>query len=566
VTNVAIHSVTLLICLCGLAGNGAVLWLLGSRHVSRNFTTTYILMLTFIDVLFLLFLIPSSLLFLLEGVSCSVIMPLQYVWLLFQMDWVFYCLWLYPLTAISILRCRSMHCPLWHCCHHPQHLSWVVHSLFGAFSITLITLFATWASLCAFLPPEHCWVSLISMYAFNLLLCAPFMLISITILYIKVKSGSHQQQPKSLDIVICLAVLLTLPFSLRNLLQVFGYTIFSFPVAFLLTCIHSSIKPFIYLLVGRCWRHCSVGSLRLSLQRGDDLCEIVGTNVAIHSVTLLICLCGLAGNAAVIWVLGFHLKRDTMKPITAYILDLAIINFLFLIFMLPSTLLFLLEDVSCSLFILPGYISFLFLLFVMFYSVGLYRLTAISIERCRAILCPRDCFFHLPQDLSWVVVSAVLWALSITVIAAISAVTSLCQSQERKHCQGALISLYTLNFLVFAPSVVISSTILFINFKGMSQQHQVKKLDIIVFLVVLFALPISVWNFLQQLGYTTVSPQVVLLFACLHSSINPFIYFSVTKCWRLRSMEFLRDCLQRIFEEPEENTACRNDANMDTVI
>ncbi|KAM7035099.1 proto-oncogene Mas-like [Acridotheres tristis] len=303
-----------------------------------------------------------------------------------------------------------------------------------------------------------------------------------------------------------------------------------------------------------------------SATEGDDLCETDVPNVAIHSVTLLICLCGLPGNGAVIWVLGFHLKRETMKPITAYILDLAIINFLFLIFMLPSTLLFLLEDVSCSLFILPGYIRFLFLLFVMFYSVGLYRLTAISIERCRAILCPRDCFFHLPQDLSWVVVSAVLWALSITVIAAISAVTSLCQSQEHKHCQRALISLYILNFLVFAPSVVISSTLLFIHFKGRSQQHQVKKLDIIVFFVMLSALPVSVWNFLQQLGYITVSPHVVLLFACLHSSINPFIYFSVTKCRRLRSMESLRDCLQRIFEDPEENTACRNDANMDTVI
>ncbi|XP_016160927.1 PREDICTED: proto-oncogene Mas-like [Ficedula albicollis] len=240
------------------------------------------------------------------------------------------------------------------------------------------------------------------------------------------------------------------------------------------------------------------------------------------------------------------------------ILDLAIINSIFLIFMLLSTLLFLLEDLSCSSILLPGYIRFLLLLFVMFYSVELYRLTAISIERCRSVLCQPGCFFHLPQDLSWVVVSAVLWALSITVIAAISAVTFLCQSQEHRHCQGALISLYTLNFLVFAPSVVISSTIFFIHFKYRSQQHQIKKLDIIVFLAVLLTLPISLWNFLQQLGYTTVSPQVVLLFACMHSSINPFIYFSETKCWKVRSMESFRDCLQSVFEEPEENNARRD--------
>ncbi|XP_037993631.1 mas-related G-protein coupled receptor member H-like [Motacilla alba alba] len=297
---------------------------------------------------------------------------------------------------------------------------------------------------------------------------------------------------------------------------------------------------------------------------GDHLCEIHVTDVAIHSVTLLICLCGLAGNGAVIWVLGFRIHRDTMKLITAYILDLAIINFLFLIFMALSSLFFLLEDFSCSSIMSPAYINFLFLLFVMLYSVGLFRLTAISIERCRSMLCPHGLFCHLPQGLSWGVVSAMLWGLSITVIAAISAVTSLCESQGHKHCQWALICLYILSFLIFAPSVVISSTILFIHFKGRSQLQQFKKLDIIVFLAVLFTLPLSLWNFLQQLGYSTVSHQVVLLFACMHSSINPFIYISVTKCCRRCSMESLREHLQKVFEEPEESSAPRNDATRDT--
>ncbi|KAF4787395.1 hypothetical protein TURU_000048 [Turdus rufiventris] len=114
--------------------------------------------------------------------------------------------------------------------------------------------------------PEQCRVPLISMYAFNLLLSALLMLISRTIIFIKVKSGSHQQQPKRFDIVICLSVLFTLPFSLRNLLKLLSYSIFSSQVVFLLTCSHSSIKPFIYFLAGRCWRPRSVGSLQLSLQ------------------------------------------------------------------------------------------------------------------------------------------------------------------------------------------------------------------------------------------------------------------------------------------------------------
>ncbi|XP_005042615.1 PREDICTED: mas-related G-protein coupled receptor member H-like [Ficedula albicollis] len=267
VTNVAIHSVALLICLCGLAGNGAVLWLLSSPHVSRNSTTRYILILTFFDFLLLLHLVPSSLLFLQEDVSCSVIMPLLYVWLVFQLSLMYSSLGLYLLTAINIRRCRSIHCPIWHCCHRPQHLSKVVCAVIWAFSITVIALFTAVIFLCASQLPEHCRMSLISMYAFNLLLCAPFTLISSAILFIKDKSGSHQQQPKRLNIVICVILLFTLPLSLWKFLQEFGYTIFTSQEAFLLICIQSSIKPFIYFLAGSCWRHCSMGSLRLSLQR-----------------------------------------------------------------------------------------------------------------------------------------------------------------------------------------------------------------------------------------------------------------------------------------------------------
>nr|XP_014130673.2 LOW QUALITY PROTEIN: mas-related G-protein coupled receptor member H-like [Zonotrichia albicollis] len=263
-TSVAIHSVTLLICLCGLAGNGAVLWLLGSRCLSRNSTILYILVLTLLDFLFLLILLPSALLFLLENVSCSSsVMPLQYVWFLFRVPLVSHTFCLYTLTCISILRCRSIHCSFWLCCRRPQHLSWVVLALL----ITFITVFATMISLCFVQLSEQCWVSLISVHAFSLLLCAPIMLISSTIFCIKVKPGSHQQQPKRLNIVICLIVLFTLPLSLWNLLQYLGYTIVSSQIVFLLACIHSTIKPFIYFLVGRCWRPCSVGSLRLSLRR-----------------------------------------------------------------------------------------------------------------------------------------------------------------------------------------------------------------------------------------------------------------------------------------------------------
>nr|XP_014130179.1 mas-related G-protein coupled receptor member A8-like [Zonotrichia albicollis]XP_026654953.1 mas-related G-protein coupled receptor member A8-like [Zonotrichia albicollis] len=278
VTSAAIHSVILLICLCGLTGNGAVLWHLGSHFLSRNSTILYILVLTFLDFLLLLFVLPSTLLFLLENVSCSIIMPLQYVGLLFRLSAVLHSLWLCTLTFISLKRCRSTHCPLWHCCHHPQHLLKVMHALLGAVFITFIIVIAIIFSPCIVLLSEHCWVFYVSMHAFNLLLCAPFILISSKIVFTHFKPGSHQQQPKRLDIVICLIVLFTLPLSLCHFLQELGYTVVPSQVLFLLACIHRSINPIIYFLVGRCWRPCSVKSLKLSLQRVFEEPEEVTAN------------------------------------------------------------------------------------------------------------------------------------------------------------------------------------------------------------------------------------------------------------------------------------------------
>ncbi|XP_032917383.1 mas-related G-protein coupled receptor member H-like [Catharus ustulatus] len=279
---------------------------------------------------------------------------------------------------------------------------------------------------------------------------------------------------------------------------------------------------------------------------GDDSCGINVTDAAIDGVTLLICLCGLVGNGAVLWLLGFHIRRN---PITVYILNLAIADFTFLLFMIPSSLLYLLEDLSCSTVVSLKYLRSLLLLSLLSYNMGLYLLTAISIERCGSILFPLWYRCRRPKRLSWVV-CALLWALSITVMVV---VTSLCLSHEHEHCRVALISMYALNFLIFAPPMVISNVILFIKVLCGSKRRQPKRLYIVIFLTVLFFLifgvPLSLWNFLQQLNYFVVSSQVVFLLACINSSINPFIYFLVGSCWRHCSIVSLQVAFRRVFEE-----------------
>ncbi|XP_056347985.1 mas-related G-protein coupled receptor member A8-like [Oenanthe melanoleuca] len=301
---------------------------------------------------------------------------------------------------------------------------------------------------------------------------------------------------------------------------------------------------------------------------GPGECEIDVTNVAIHSVTLLVCLCGLAGNGAVLWLLHIH-------GITDFIFNQAFTDFLFLVFTVPSTLLFLLEEVSCSAIMPQMYLSLLFQLSLFSYNMGLYRLMFISIDRCRSILCLFCCGCQLPDRLLWVLMSVLFWAFFFVVIVVNPTVTSLCQSHQQEHCRVPLLSMYVFNLFLFAAPMVISSTILFTHFMPGSQQQQHKRLDMVIFLIALSSLPLSLWYFLQQLGYTVVSSQVVFLLACINSSIKPFIYFWVGSCRRHYSMEscrshcsmkFLRKALHRVFEEPEENPACSNDAITDTTV
>ncbi|XP_010568184.1 PREDICTED: mas-related G-protein coupled receptor member H-like [Haliaeetus leucocephalus] len=279
---------------------------------------------------------------------------------------------------------------------------------------------------------------------------------------------------------------------------------------------------------------------------GEDLCRIDVTDVAVDMVTLLICLCGLVGNGAVLWFLGFRIRRN---PITVYILNLAVADFTFLLFMVTSSLLYMMENVFCSAVVSLMYLRSLFLLSLFSYNMGLYLLTAISIERCVSILCPLWYRCRRPQRLS-TVACALLWALSIAVIAA---VTSLCLLHEHEHCRLALISMYVLNFLIFAPPMVISNVILFIKVLCGSKRRQPRRLYIVIFLTVLFFLifgvPLSVWNFLQQFSYTIVLSQVVFLLACINSSINPFIYFLVGSCRRHCSLVSLQDAFRKVFEE-----------------
>ncbi|XP_066176443.1 mas-related G-protein coupled receptor member H-like [Sylvia atricapilla] len=293
-----------------------------------------------------------------------------------------------------------------------------------------------------------------------------------------------------------------------------------------------------------------------SATEGDDLCEIDVTNVAIHSVSLLISLCGLVGNGAVLCLLS-------LKVPNIGIFDLAFADFLFLLFTVPSTLLFLVEDVSCSPIMPLLYVSFLLQLSVVSYYWALFRLMYTSDIYYMETLCMFCCRCELPERLLWLVESVQFWAF-FALFTVIPAVTNLCPSHQQEHCQVALISVYAIILLLFAAPVVIFHTIDFIKAKRGSKKHQPERRNMVVFLIVLFILLLSLCNFLQQLGYSIMSSEVLFLINCIHSSIKPFIYFLAGGFPRPCSLGSLRSSLLRVFDEQKEKMDSSNDAPMDT--
>ncbi|KAM4777983.1 LOW QUALITY PROTEIN: mas-related G-protein coupled receptor member H-like [Cyanocitta cristata] len=289
---------------------------------------------------------------------------------------------------------------------------------------------------------------------------------------------------------------------------------------------------------------------------GADLCERDVTDVAIHSVTLLICLCGLAGNGAVLCLLRW-------KGHTAGIFGLAVIDFIFLLFTLPSALLFLLEDVSCSPIMPLMYVSFLYQLSLISCYWVLFWLTDVSIKKDMKKLCRLCCHCDLPDPMMWVVQGA-QWLAFIALFTAMPTMTFLCPSHQQEHCRVALTSMFIVILPLFAAPVLITRTIDIVKAKCGSQQQQPQRRDIVIFLLVLLALLFSLLNFLQYLGYIAVSSQGFFVLACINSTIKPFIYFLAGRCWSPCSVGSLRLSLQRVFEEQKDKTASSNNTNRDT--
>ncbi|XP_074130657.1 mas-related G-protein coupled receptor member X1-like [Sminthopsis crassicaudata] len=261
--------------------------------------------------------------------------------------------------------------------------------------------------------------------------------------------------------------------------------------------------------------------------------------------SLLIALAGLAGNGAVLWLLGFRVRRT---PFSVYILNLAAADALFLCCSLLNSI----NRLAHHLF---GSLTYFVIIYFRHasYAVGLSLLAAISTERCLSALFPLWYRNRRPRRTS-AAVCAVLWAL-----AGLLWLTRflLCfYLYSYKFCSYIYLAIESVWFTLLSPVLCASSLTLLLRVQCGSRRRRPPRLSLLVLLAVLVfllcGLPMGIWAVLYFHLHIDLMPSWLRqLLACVNSSVNPLIYFFLGRQGQKRR-EPLSVVLRRALEDERE--------------
>ncbi|KAK9402934.1 Mrgprh: Mas-related G-protein coupled receptor member H [Crotalus adamanteus] len=266
-----------------------------------------------------------------------------------------------------------------------------------------------------------------------------------------------------------------------------------------------------------------------------------------RGITLMVCCIGFVGNGCIIWLLGFQMKRNCF---ITFILNLAIADFGFLTCVV-------IYFIDTFIDFLGSIFSFIFFSFsTMMYVNSHFLMTAISIDRCVAVLFPIWHRCSRPKHLS-PAVCVFLWIASFLLVGTVDImmVTKVILND----------SLASLHFLVTAivclPLITLSTVVLFIKVCLKSNQKNQGRLLLIILITLLcfliLAFPLSVIAVILSFSRFEAEHKVedlalwCLLLSCLNSSINPVIYFLVGRKKGAQCKESIKVILQNIFKEGE---------------
>ncbi|KAK2520400.1 hypothetical protein Q9966_013333 [Columba livia] len=251
--------ITLIICFCGLVGNGVVLWFLGSRD-RRNAIIIYVLNLAIADITFLLSITIALVIFYGSETLCHRldwrdVATVLNITILFS-----FTASVYLLTAFSAMTSLSILPLVRGPCHRSQHLPVLVCALLWVLSFLLtITLYFCPAALIVF--------------ALSHLLSVLILFFSGLTLLARLLCSSCQYPPRKLCVVVLLVVFFfpffTADFGYWLLLRLFDFSVFVSDASFPLACVNSTINPVIYFLAGSCAKKFRL-SVRVAFQRAFE--------------------------------------------------------------------------------------------------------------------------------------------------------------------------------------------------------------------------------------------------------------------------------------------------------
>ncbi|XP_066479328.1 mas-related G-protein coupled receptor member H-like [Tiliqua scincoides] len=245
----------------------------------------------------------------------------------------------------------------------------------------------------------------------------------------------------------------------------------------------------------------------------------------------VVCIFGLVGNGAVIWLLGLR------TPFTTYVLHLAVADY----GVLESSVS---EAVFNTIEIHPSVISLAFCLYAVngslfhaVYSTSQFLLTAISIDHCVFVLFPLWYRCHQPEKLS-TFLCALIWLLSFLV-------QGICLGFNfmwTPRYYPLEFYAFLVNSVVCLPLITVSTLILFVRFCFKSQQNQQGKLITTILLTLFFLIFAFPLNVIYLITFNPRSSPKDLfnlqrydvaeygwLCASLNSFVNPLLYFLTRK-------------------------------------
>uniref|UniRef100_A0A8C5M733 G-protein coupled receptors family 1 profile domain-containing protein n=1 Tax=Leptobrachium leishanense TaxID=445787 RepID=A0A8C5M733_9ANUR len=285
---------------------------------------------------------------------------------------------------------------------------------------------------------------------------------------------------------------------------------------------------------------------------------------------IALCLFGTVGNVIVFWFLSFKVKKNKY---TVYIINLAVADFIFLIFTALNMMIYINSLVGTDK-DFTGVHKFMLFIEIFYDSsqyAGMFFLSAISVERCLSVIFPMWYHCHRPKKLS-PTVCILLWITACTesLIENLACTAEDFQAQSAA-CTGIQLMTFIIGIGICLPLMVISSLVLLVAIKRTFQNHYPPKLYIIIIIaVIIFILSVVPFNFLWFLMYFQLLGldvnHVSLFYAtvfstALNGTVDPYIYFLVGRQWKQRSHHSIQDVLERAFKDNEE---LQNNGNPDS--